>query len=265
MRLPFIQVAQEAWGNARMLAGLLKIDRHQAMGLLVDLYQWAVDLGPSDEPPTGVCISPVAAQLLVAAVEWRGKGDLVQALVAIGALEILEDGLRVRGVPERYGATWEKRKKDRERKAGGNASAPSGVPLEVARKSHGTPGESQGKTQTQTQTQKEEKPPPPVAEAVVLDQVPIAELPDTPAGFWEWAKRTREARGLPPENRPNGLAAWHKAARAVARIDQLCDAYRTFIRQPWSLERGQAPLSLFIADGVWPGRLPVEAAAERHL
>src|SRR3954466_13823844 len=79
MRLPYLQVTQETWSKARMLAGLLGITRHEAFGLIADLWAWAIDMGPADLPPIGVFQSPRAIRIMAAAVEWRGDADELAA------------------------------------------------------------------------------------------------------------------------------------------------------------------------------------------
>jgi hypothetical protein len=159
VRLPYIQVTQETWDNARSLSALLGIDEGNAFKLLCDLWRWGISLGPDESAPTGMCESPRAVRLLAAAVGWTRDdvSNLIDALTDLGLVDCLGDRIRVRGIG-RYAAAWEKARKDRERKKS------RGIPSEVARKSNGTPGESQGQTQTQTQTQTQQsKTPPPRA------------------------------------------------------------------------------------------------------
>ncbi len=86
MRLPYLQVTQETWGRARMMAALLDIDRHRGFTLLMDLWHWAIDLGPKEEPPTGAVDGPRAALLVAGAVEWAGDPEaLAAAFVEVAA------------------------------------------------------------------------------------------------------------------------------------------------------------------------------------
>ena len=106
MRLPYLQVADAAWTTARQLGALLGVRHHEALGVLVSLWRWGVELGPADAAPSGRCDSPRAPLLLAAAVEWSGDpAALLDALADVGAVEIDDAGVRVRGL-DRYEATW---------------------------------------------------------------------------------------------------------------------------------------------------------------
>lgn len=157
MRLPFIQVAQEALTDSKALARLLKIDQAAALGTLNLLWAWALSQGDEDKPPDGVVMTPYAAEMMAGAVCWTGDAEvLLQALIALGAVEKLEIGLRVRGM-DRYRAAWEKAQKERQRKAkwreergtgrGQDADVPRDRDADRTRT-------VECQTQTQTQTQK---------------------------------------------------------------------------------------------------------------
>lgn len=109
MRLPWIQVAEEAWGISRELSGLLpRVKPQQARGLLLDLWAWGLSLGPEDQLPDGVVRHPRAVARMAGAVEWtRDPEELAAALEAVGVIERLPDGIRVRGMG-RYASTWKK-------------------------------------------------------------------------------------------------------------------------------------------------------------
>lgn len=145
MRLPFIQVTQETWAKARMLAGLLAISRREAMGLIADLWAWGVDLGPQDEAPTGEVRGTKAPQKLAGALEWAGDARaLVDALVEVELVAETPEGLRVRGL-DRYKRTWEKNRRRTGATGAGNRRAPAEKPAP--------------QTQTETQTDKKEASP----------------------------------------------------------------------------------------------------------
>lgn len=136
MRLPWVQVTQEAFGLSRSLAGLLGCDRHRALSMLIDLWAWGLDQGPADEPPMGIVNSPRAARMVAGAVEWTGDADeLIQALEDLGIVEVFDGGIRVRGM-KRYHGTWKKNRTGSGGKPNGSRSDAGGKP----------------KRQTQTQT-----------------------------------------------------------------------------------------------------------------
>ncbi len=111
MRLPYLQVTQETWTNARVLARLLGTTRREAFAIVCDLWVWAFELGPDDRAPDGCCIDPDAAEMLAGALEWDGDAEkLLSAMLKIGLVEKLEIGLRVRGM-DRYKRTWEKNRR----------------------------------------------------------------------------------------------------------------------------------------------------------
>lgn len=147
MRLPFIQVTQESWAKARILAALLGTTRREALGLLCDLWAWALDLGPADEPPTGEVHNARAERILAGALEWTADPiTLLAALVDIGVVEPIPTGIRVRGM-DRYKRTWEKNK----RRKPAPVAPVTGTILPVT----GRLPAPQTQTQTQTQTHTE--------------------------------------------------------------------------------------------------------------
>jgi hypothetical protein len=153
MRLPYLQVTQETWDNARVLAILLGITEAAAFKLQCDLWRWGLALGSDDEPPTGICTSPRADVLLAAAVGWTADNVsvLVAALVDVGLVVSMPDGLRVRGM-DRYRRTWEK---NRRRPARTVPETGTKTPVTGTNPAPPAP-EPARQTQTQTQTQKKE-------------------------------------------------------------------------------------------------------------
>ena len=116
MRLPYLQLAEESWALARELAAILGCDRHRAMSLQVDLWKWALGL-ETDGQPSGQVLGKLAVARLAGAVEWDGDAaELAEALVEVGLLEVIEGGLRVRGL-DRYAGAWRRQDADRQRKA----------------------------------------------------------------------------------------------------------------------------------------------------
>lgn len=143
MRLPYLQVTQETWDNARSLAGLTNQSVGTCFMALCDLWKWGIGLGDQECAPEGVCESPNATRLLCAAVNWTSNcADFVAALVDLGLIEVLPNGhTRVRGMG-RYKRTFEKNRRKPARpvpETGTFPAPPAPVPAR--------------QTQTQTQTQ----------------------------------------------------------------------------------------------------------------
>jgi hypothetical protein len=179
MRLPFIQVTQDAWRLARMLAPLLDIKRREALGLIVDLWAWGLDLGPPEEAPTGVLRHERATAMLAGALEWSGPlQDLLAALVAVGLVESMEDGIRVRGL-DRYAPAFQKAKgRSMAAKCAADARWDADR-MRRASEADASPMPPDAKTQTQTQTHKKQKHG--AADApLVLEEEDLADQPPPP-------------------------------------------------------------------------------------
>jgi hypothetical protein len=152
MRFPWLQVdADFIAAHAGDLAGYLGISRREAMGLALDLWTWVLARSPANRPPDGVVtgadvagFSPEPARIVAVAVGWVGDpAALCGALSACGMLEIIPNGVRIRGM-SRYARTWEKNNR---RRTGDNNAG----------NRRGTGEKPAPKTQTQTQTQIEEE------------------------------------------------------------------------------------------------------------
>ncbi len=118
MRLPFLQVTQETWPRSQMLAPLLGLNRREAFALLCDLFRWGIELTPPTVPPTGICPSRRAPEMMAGALEYPKPKRLVEGLKDIAAIIRLPGGgLRVRGM-DRYAAAWLVMEKNRLRRAG---------------------------------------------------------------------------------------------------------------------------------------------------
>lgn len=148
MRLPFIQLKQDAIVKARTMARLLKIPAYAGIGLAGELFVWAVDMAPENDDGqvdwSGDLGKEDPAPLVAAAVGWDGDPDaLLAAMIRVGFVQAssphLRKNARVKGL-DIYEATHAKALKDRERKR-------------VHRKSTGSREDGAGQTQTQTQTQ----------------------------------------------------------------------------------------------------------------
>lgn len=248
MRLPFLQVTQEAWAKSRMLAPLLGMKRREAFGLICDLWAWGLELGPLDEPPTGECRNPLAARMMAGALEWEGDANaLATALEAVGLLEGLPDGIRVRGM-SRYAATWRKNRRAPDRK-------PGRCRTESERNPPGISGETEAKpvrqthTQTQTQTYKQEAvcadaPAAPEVFKLEVQKGPTPRKRSQGQGFWDWAQEQRTAKTGRPQEReppPAKLNAWFGQAMAQMHTQEdLGRAYARFLLRP--------------RDDYWPSR-----------
>lgn len=241
MRLPWVQVTQEAFGLSRSLAGLLGCDRHRALSLLIDLWAWGLDQGPADEPPQGMIINPRAARMLAGAVEWAGDADeLLQALEDLGAVEILDGGVRVRGM-RRYHGTWRKNRAG----SGGNPNGSS------------TGTVTEPKRQTQKQKQKQRSPdgdlPPSPHEGggdgsedpeVQVVATFIADLPPTPGTLGVLADAWNEITTAPLPRVVEMPPARRKQAQAALRRRSLAEWRRVF-------EAVEASSFCRGADGGW--------------
>ena len=99
------------------LARLLKVDRRYAVGLLVDLFSWGLDVAGSDGTLPGVCAEDIAAALDIPGK----KGETaVAALREVRFLELEGDTWKIHDWTEYAGKLIEKRAKDRARKNGGS-------------------------------------------------------------------------------------------------------------------------------------------------
>ncbi len=151
MKLPWLQVDEETFARAEQLAGLLAdVDYDRGITLQLLLWRWGLSLGPDDVPPTGVCTSKLALRLMAAACRWPPDraDELAEVFVATELLEVLPDGLRVRGL-DRYHGTWRKNRGLN----GAKIQEPPNTRTEPERVPNGSRTEPPRNTQTQTQTQ----------------------------------------------------------------------------------------------------------------
>lgn len=139
VRLPFLQVNEDAFRRAKVFARLVGCDRHRAISAMLDLWTWALD-SDTKERPTGIIRNPDAHAQIAGAVEWDSDSlALVDALVTAKLLEALPDGYRVRGM-DRYHAAWDRQEADRQRKADARAKlADKRISKDVRKTSAGHP------------------------------------------------------------------------------------------------------------------------------
>jgi hypothetical protein len=245
------------------------------MGVIVDLWAWALELGPKEEAPTGELVSPNALRRLAASVEfWQEKSvDLAEALQDVGLIEWDADGcnerVRVRGL-DRYRRTWEKNKRRKVPETGAENAGPAPQPAR--------------KTYTQTQTQKllptEVVVPPPTSGnpiaamgAVNIPSVVQGAEPDRRAeplprvavsiqkptkavelwdgdDFWAWAQDRRQAGGRVAERgKPRGLGSWFSAALMTEGVTAaaLKEAFYAYSEDPFWDAKG-FPFAGFVSQ-----------------
>lgn len=251
MRLPWLQVDQDAFERGVELAALLGIDEAQAMGHIVHLWRWALSR-PADPELTGIVAGPTMVVQIEAGARWRGaRGALVDALVDLALLENEGTALRVKGL-ERYRRELQKRAEDRERKAEdrekrGTRAPSSGVPAEVHRTALGNSGQTQTQTQTQKLLPSEEDPPP-----LQFDLAPVdpSKPKDawTKEDLWRHTELARRAAGLPPEKWPNRKALselWRLGLEATD-VQGLLDAWGRFAKDDhWRAKTPPLPFAAF--------------------
>lgn len=141
------------------LATALDLERHKALGLLLDLWVWG--LGSADQDGL---LPDVEAADIAAAIDWRGDPDaLVNSLVASGFLELDGRGFLIHDWREYGGKVVTERVADRQRKARGRASAEP--PPDTVSTSGGSPPEVRRKSTVdetrREETRRENTPPPP--------------------------------------------------------------------------------------------------------
>jgi hypothetical protein len=116
MRLPWIQVADDAFERAVEMAALLDVSEAQALGHLALLWRWALSR-PSDEKLMGIVSGEHAVAQIEAGSRWSGKrGALVDACVEVGLVGASRHGdyYRIKGL-DRYRATAKRRQDGAER------------------------------------------------------------------------------------------------------------------------------------------------------
>lgn len=223
MRLPFLQVAQEAWAIARVFGALLGVDQQKAIGIMLDLWSLGLSTGPDDGPPDGVIDGPDSATIIAAHLGWPGATDkLLRALShpSVRLVDITETSVRIRGL-DRYAKAWERNEKAknkmrtfRERSKPVTGNVPSNVT-----------GTFADKTQTQTYTETESARARGKEKPSTVDSGPHFD-------FFTWAQIEREARhGFIAEDvlDPPGLRSWWAASSGRFSLEQLRETYRKFL------------------------------------
>lgn len=268
MRFPWLQFDRDAGERCAALASWLNEDEFRARGMVLAAWMWGCTLGPKDAPPDGICRAPNALARLAAEMRYRGEpARLSEAMEATGFLEILPDGIRIRGT-SRYRRVWEKNQRRRPKM--GQVPAESAVPVKnragpapvpattgapdadadaeeafrtspAATSEGGAPEEAQRKAAAAEW----QKPPPPDPEG--------AEYPEA-FEAWEWMGIERAETGRPRELRqPRGFERWHHVAVREAGIAGLQRAYRRYIQDSDFAAKGW-PTAVFMSLDVWSSR-----------
>jgi hypothetical protein len=273
MRFPWIQVEQDALERIPALATWLKLDEDTCEGKLMRAWRWGLTLAPTDMPPDGVCRDPDAPQILAAEMRFAGDPDLlVRALRVTGFLEVLPDGIRVRGM-SRYRRTWEKNarrkgsKTDEPAETGGKPAKTGTVPA----------------PQTQTQTQKKQLRTTTACASGVLDldfdqlaagansdgRIFEDDEPLTLSWFLGWVGGFREHKGMIAEHPDTvrGLTDfWAQVEESGCANGRIQRAFADWMHGDWGPR--QKPLSAFIPPTVWRQRIgpkPKPVVHEVHL
>lgn len=105
MRLPFIQVRQDAFIRCEELASILNIDRELALGRMCFFWRWALESGP---------VTSASRPRLISAL--RCDDAQIDAMVCVGFLEERGDDYRIRGMSEYVGALHKKAKEAKRKK-----------------------------------------------------------------------------------------------------------------------------------------------------
>ncbi len=115
MRLPFLQVViDDSRRHGRQLALLdpHKRDQHWWRGLLLDIWDCGLQAS-GDKRPDGRIKGARALEFLASSIGYSGPpAELGQLLVDADLAEISASGLRVKGVAELYGPSWDKKNRD---------------------------------------------------------------------------------------------------------------------------------------------------------
>jgi hypothetical protein len=266
VRLPFIQLKQDAIVKARTMARLLKIPAYAGIGLAGELFVWALDMAPEDESGnvdwSGDLGKGNPAELVAAAVGWEGDQEqLLAAFIRVGFVQAADSHLRksarVRGL-DCYEATHAKALKDRDRKR-------------VRRISTGSREDGAGQTQTQTHKRLLETPQADfgsgepetdskeahwgdVAERLVAALIIDRDMsrPTRPTLRVDIDTASRWALDWCRKYEPDGLA-----------VAQMRRAFSGYLEDDWATDRG-ASLSLWCAETVWLTRWDAERADDRE-
>ncbi len=266
MRLPFVQLKQDAIVKARTMARLLKIPAYAGIGLAGELFVWALDMAPEFADGTvdwsGDLGKEDPAPLVAAAVGWEGDPEqLLAAFVRVGFVQApdrhLRKNARVRGL-DCYEATHTKALKDRDRKR-------------VQRKSDGSREDGAGQTQTQTHKKLLDPPADLGSGETQEPRFDVEHWKDDVEQLVVWMVCTRDLRGKFKHSTDADVAktrewavAWFlKHEPDELALDQMRRAFVGFLDDPWAQNPDRdARLSIWCADNVGLHRWTAERAAD---
>lgn len=260
MRLPWLQVEDDAMGACRRLARLLDVPEPHALGIATMLWQWALEIAPDGDfagfvPETG--INAADTGILAAAVCWpvEDSARLVTELQRVGFVETAPR-LRVRGL-DRYRRAWEKNNRKPNKSLNSGPAVPvSGASGAVNR----AVSARQTETETETESMKEgsnasASTPPLQLEALPVKAVKARKPPDPAAEFARFkaactddelrvfdAYCTTFAVDMAPDW---GLQKLVRQKLKAHTVDELCAAVRGAGRDPWHREKGSSLRALF--------------------
>ena len=103
MRLPWIQVDQDALVRARTMARLLEIPEPYAVGIAVSLFSWALEMAPDDDL-SGEIVDDNPESVVAAAVGWTG--DPKKLYAALARVGFIERSLRADSGFDRVKGLW---------------------------------------------------------------------------------------------------------------------------------------------------------------
>ncbi|MEK7178591.1 MAG: hypothetical protein AAB721_02975 [Patescibacteria group bacterium] len=231
---------------------------------IVHVVKWALARCPDHQPPSANAVVPGLTAALQIARAARYKGDPAEyARVASSmnypTLEVLPDGIRIRGL-DRYDSAWGENHKA-EWKAW-KAAHPERYPPDPQGKSAGTPPENRGPDPDPDPDAEKKTPPPPSPRSgpklvVVGKKVRVTDLKPAARVRWEQIQQGRRNAGLVAEaDPPGGFPAWSDELDAKGveppRLEHALALYlrdQDFKPKLW-------PTAVFITPGVFGNRLP---------
>ncbi len=278
MRLPYLQLAEKfITVQSKMIARILSVERTTAIGMGTLLFETVLEMTSSEtSPPTGVILGDDAADIIEAAIEWKGeRGKGFGAFVRADVIEQLESGARVKGC-DRYKDAWSKqRRRIESAKAAaqarwGTASCVSTDATASAphanRIASASPPHAPRSAQTETETETEKKLPLPAAADKVVSLAPDPDEAErqlkgdegsfqpTGLGFCGWWNDAREAQGLTKETfNIADTAQWADRCMAEVGQERFWRAAHAYLDDEFWRLKGW-PLAVFRSDSVWRTR-----------